>query len=349
MKAALAATCAVLVGVTMLPALLANGDPPPLTVCGITSGPIDVVLQTIRTLESGGNYAAQSAGSSASGAYQFIDSTWGGHGGYQRAGDAPPEVQDAKAGELVAAILDRHGNDVTAVPVIWYIGHLPAVDSAVWDTVPVPSAGNVLTPREYQSRWLDEYRKLLDAYPAGDLPAADAVAAPGSCFGGATDTIDGEWALPGPRELIDANPAALKQPHHSYPAWDWIIPSNTPIYAVRGGTVTAVHQWPHNWWTRGCGTNSSGCQTCGVGITITDPTGMRWTYCHGTNLTAKLGDTIAAGQQVMWSGNTGRSGTPHLHLEIRTPDGQRRCPQPLLVALAARLPIPTLSTTNCSF
>ncbi len=48
-------------------------------------------------------YQAQNPYSTASGAYQFLDSTWrnvsasAGHGGYRRAKDAPHEVQDAVA------------------------------------------------------------------------------------------------------------------------------------------------------------------------------------------------------------------------------------------------------------
>ncbi|MGE0795939.1 MAG: M23 family metallopeptidase [Acidimicrobiia bacterium] len=346
MKAALAATTAMLVGLTILPALLANGDPPPLTVCVITAGPTTVVLQTIRTLESGGDYAAQAAGSTASGAYQFLDSTWNDYGGYHRAADAPPDVQDAKAAELVTSILDRHAGNVAAVPVVWYIGQLPAIDSTTWDTVPYPDAGNVLTPREYQAHWLAQYTELLAAVPTARGPEKPPT--PGSCFGGSTGTIDGEWALPGPRELIDANPAALIQPHHDYPAWDWIIPTNTPIYAVRGGTVVTVHQWPHNWWTQGCGRSSRGCQTCGIGVTIIDVDGNRWTYCHGTNLTVTIGDAVPAGRQIMWSGNTGRSGTPHLHIEMRNPDGNRSCPQPLLTLLAAGETPKVNGGGNCS-
>ena len=86
----------------------------------------------------------RSTTSTASGAYQFLDSSWGGYGGYRRAKDAPPAVQDAKAAELATCILDRNGGDVSTIPVSWYIGHVPV--GAEWDTVP-PYPGNRLTPR----------------------------------------------------------------------------------------------------------------------------------------------------------------------------------------------------------
>ena len=53
-------------------------------------------------MESGGDYTVSVTTSTASGAYGFLDSSWGGYGGYARAKDAPPAVQDAKAAELAA-------------------------------------------------------------------------------------------------------------------------------------------------------------------------------------------------------------------------------------------------------
>lgn len=55
------------------------------------------ILARIRACESGNNYTAQNRSSSASGAYQFLDSTWGGYGGYVRAMYAPPAIQDQYA------------------------------------------------------------------------------------------------------------------------------------------------------------------------------------------------------------------------------------------------------------
>jgi muramidase (phage lysozyme) len=40
-----------------------------------------LILETIRTFESGGNYSAENPDTSASGAYQFLDTTWDGYGG----------------------------------------------------------------------------------------------------------------------------------------------------------------------------------------------------------------------------------------------------------------------------
>ncbi|HWL41776.1 MAG TPA: peptidoglycan DD-metalloendopeptidase family protein [Ilumatobacter sp.] len=345
MKLLAAPAAAIAAALVMFPAMFATGDNPGLAcAAGADVAPI---LATIRTLESGGNYTARARGSSASGAYQFIDSSWGNYLGYPQAWQAPPEVQDAKAAETVRGVLDAHDGDVTAVPVAWYIGRVPPAGSADWDRVPVPEAGNRLTPREYQTRWLAEYdRQLAPADPTKVASAAPlAIAcAPGA---GITPLVDG-FTYPGPADLFAVAP--VDAPHHDYPAWDWMIPTGTPIYAVRGGRVAAVQYWPYNWWDHGCGQNPAGCHTCGIGVTIEDDTGNRWAYCHGTNVHVTAGTTITAGTQILTSGNTGRSGGPHLHLQIRTPDNLLRCPQQLLRSLRDHnlgVDPNTLATTGC--
>lgn len=332
------------------PVLFASGDAP-LLPCGVGGESIEVALLTIRTLESGSDYTAEAAGSTASGAYQFLDSSWAGYGGYQRAADAPPEVQDARAVELVTFILDRYAGDVGAIPVVWYIGHVPADGSPEWDTVPVPQASNTLTPREYQTRWLDKYVELANTTPTPTSAPETTVLSTVGCLPGLGITpLDGDWAYPAPADLFADAP--VDNPHHDYPAWDWGIPVGTPVYAVRGGTVTTVQYWPHNWWDAGCSDGAQGCFTCGIGVTITDADGNRWAYCHGSAVHVAAGEEVTAGAQILTSGNTGRSSGPHLHLQLRSADGVLRCPQALLRSLRDNqvgLNLATLSTTGCYF
>lgn len=333
----------VVAGLMAFPVLFATGDGPRLGCASYAE--VDAILATIRALESSGDYTAQAAGSSASGAYQFIDSTWNHYGGYARAWQAPPHVQDQKAIENIQGILDAHDSDVAAVPVVWYIGHLPAEGSAEWDTVPVPGAGNVLTPRQYQQRWMTEYERQLAGAPTVDGPAAGGCL-PGTPIGA---LVDG-YTYPAPPELFATAP--VDAAHHDYPAWDWGLPVGTPVYAVRGGRVVSVQYWPYNWWDRGCGVNAAGCQTCGIGVTVQDDVGNRWAYCHGIAVHVQVGDTIGAGTQILTSGNTGRSSGPHLHLQVRTADGQLRCPQPLLRSLrdhAMGVDPATLPSTGCFY
>lgn len=64
------------------------------------STPVSGHLADIRFCESSNNYQATNDRSTASGAYQFLDTTWAEHHtGYARAMDAPPAVQDRVARE----------------------------------------------------------------------------------------------------------------------------------------------------------------------------------------------------------------------------------------------------------
>ena len=331
MKLIAAIVISAISGLLALPLLAGGPTSRAITGCG----DVPRVLDTIRTLESGSNYTVTAAHASASGAYQIIDSTWAGWSRaagvgteYQHAAQAPSAVQDAVAGYHVQLILNQY-HDVSYVPLAWYYPAAIA-NSALMDVVPAPEAGNTLTPRQYQTKWMGVY----------DSKAAAGTVVCGPVLAG------GEWSLPVDRSFIDANPAALTRPHHDYPAWDFGVPIGTTIYAIHAGTVDRVSNWSGN-----CGTDQNAClDTCGNGLTVVDTTSVRWIYCHGTRLTASLGEHVVAGQPIMLSGNTGHSSGPHLHVEIRV-NGVQHCPQHLLSDVYASVAPPAaidLPTTGCS-
>jgi hypothetical protein len=133
------------------------------------------ILATIRYVESRGDYSAPPNKGRASGAYQFITATWDHHGGYPEAHLAPPEIQDERAAADVNRFLAQWNNDVSMIPVMWYYPRA-ASDLALMDVVPVPSAGNVLTVREYQQRWLAVWAFLSGQPIPRPLTLADHVA-----------------------------------------------------------------------------------------------------------------------------------------------------------------------------
>lgn len=331
----------VLVAVIFFPLLVLAGQPP-ANDCNEALGgasSIDAIAATIRQLESGNDYTARAPGSSASGAYQFLDSSWANYGGYPRAWLAPPDVQDAKAIENITTILRANDNDPAAVPVSWYIGDVPPVGSGEWDAIPSPGAGNRLTPREYRARWMEVYRQQLGGPTAdtGSTMASPRTAADisGSC-GYGEPTLSSGYALPVDAIWYDQHPDWFTKPHHDYPAADIPVPTGTRVYAAATGTVVAL--------------TTSGA--CGVGVVVNGDDRAQYTYCHGlpASPTIATGDRVEAGQLLMLSASTGNSSGPHLHFAIRV-GGHARCPQPFLVAVASGRAVDPLRLPagGCSF
>lgn len=125
-------------------------------------GDVEKILATIRKRESGGDYGIKAKGSTASGAYQFIDSTWQGltkqanlGQEYKSAKDAPKEVQDAIAKMYVENLLKQAKGDVSKIPLAWYTGNLEGKMSPE-----ALAANNGLTAQKYQSGWMSDYNKI---------------------------------------------------------------------------------------------------------------------------------------------------------------------------------------------
>lgn len=128
----------------------------------VTDKGIRRILSALKSKESGGDYSAKNPKSSASGGYQFIDSTWrslsskyGIGTEYETAKEAPTEVQDIVAAKYVQEILAANNNDVTKVPVVWFTGNPSGKMSEE-----ALAANNGLTAERYQSDWLRRYNKI---------------------------------------------------------------------------------------------------------------------------------------------------------------------------------------------
>jgi len=140
------------------------------------------------------------------------------------------------------------------------------------------------------------------------------------------------FALPLDRGAVPR--AAYAQSHwNSTPAVDLIV-TNVPAYAIKSGTVDHYDS-----------------TSCGIGIRLLQSDGARFVYCHLSARSVGDGASVAAGARIGTTGDTGNSGAPHLHVEIRTSDGVARCPQSYLLAIYDGAQPPSLNslpTSGCT-
>lgn len=133
----------------------------------------DVALATIRAMESHDDYKAQNKGDGkgawATGAYQFMDTTWGNYGGYAHASDAPPATQDEKAIGMVRYIISHYGAKLLNIPYGWYYPKV-FTDPTWLDRIPAANEGNKLTLRQYGYKWAQTYITIYGKMRSGATP-----------------------------------------------------------------------------------------------------------------------------------------------------------------------------------
>ena len=95
---------------------------------------------------------------------------------------------------------------------------------------------------------------------------------------------------------------------------DLAVPTGTPIRAALPGTVTVSKY------------NAGGY---GYYVMIDHGNGLTTLYGHCSQLLARVGQTVQAGDIIALSGSTGRSTGPHLHFEVRV-NGERTNPRAYL-------------------
>jgi len=103
---------------------------------------------------------------------------------------------------------------------------------------------------------------------------------------------------------------------------DIIAPKGNLLYAVVDGKITKVY------------TDYPG-SLAGNGVRISMPDGTYFFYAHMSELAdgIELGTPVKAGQIVGTVGNTGNSGTSHLHMEIHPQGGSAVNPYPIVKAI----------------
>ncbi|TGB05714.1 M23 family metallopeptidase [Streptomyces sp. MZ04] len=94
---------------------------------------------------------------------------------------------------------------------------------------------------------------------------------------------------------------------HKHSGQDFAVPIGTSVEAAHGGTVVKA------------GGNGAGDGPAyGNAIVIKHDNGTFSQYAHLSKVDVRVGQSVATGQHIAASGNTGNSSGPHLHFEIRT-------------------------------
>lgn len=96
---------------------------------------------------------------------------------------------------------------------------------------------------------------------------------------------------------------------HAHLGVDFGVPEGTPVYAPAAGVVVAFTNSQTQW-------QGQTVRSFGIGVCLALGDGWWTLLAHLSQSLVNIGDRVAAGQVVGYSGNTGVSTGPHLHWQL---------------------------------
>lgn len=157
---------------------------------------------------------------------------------------------------------------------------------------------------EAKNREWAEYMATYTTVPPTTKPPSVGGGGAGSSSGGSSSTIGSSWRVPCSYSMVSSPYGMRKSPTAGASTFhqgvDLAAPKGTPIYASRGGTVTAANF-----------SNSAGYY-----VSINHGDGFSSIYMHMTNYIVRAGQSVSQGQCIGYVGSTGISTGNHLHFGI---------------------------------
>ena len=143
---------------------------------------------------------------------------------------------------------------------------------------------------------LNEEVEALESESAAIAARIRAAETAGSVTSGTGSTSGLSWPVSGP--ITSGFGPRGGRMHEGI---DIAVPEGTPVHAAAAGTVI------YAGWLGGYGNL----------VVIDHGGGLSTAYGHNSGLVASAGESVAQGDTVAYSGNTGHSTGPHVHFEVR--------------------------------
>ena len=191
-----------------------------------------------------------------------------------------------------------------------YSAAIPIEDlGTVWQNI----AAMGVTPTAEQRSNADSIYNLIRYGAAGGSSGFDGSDVPFIGADGFCSPIGENW-----RNVVTSEFGNRRDPftgeRRGHTGMDLAVPTGTSVRAALPGTVTVSTY------------NQGGY---GYYVMIDHGSGLSTLYGHNSQLLARVGQTVEAGDVIALSGSTGRSTGPHLHFEVRI-NGERTNPRSYL-------------------